>query len=439
VLDVNTAVGAPIVVDGRLWGVMSAALSDPPLSDLDERLQEFTELVATAIANSQARADLEYLAEEQAALRRVATLVAEGAPPSEVFEAVCTEVGRLIPADGSILARFELDGTVTRLGQWTVDEGYVPMVSLARVELGMGARLVLDTSRPARIPDFDTAPGRAVAESRAQGFRSAVVAPVVVDGRIWGVINVMTKSPDGLPRNTEARIAQFTDFAATAIANAESRAELARSRSRIVATADATRRRIERDLHDGAQQRLVSLALGLRAAQATMPSGLEDLDGELSRVVEGLTGVMDELREIAHGIHPAILAQGGLGPTLKAVARRSTVAVELEVDDVGELPEHVEVAAYFVVAEALANAAKHAEASVVRVEVSASEGPLRVLVRDDGRGGANPELGSGLLGLKDRAEALGGTMRLRSEVGGGTSVAVELPLDERADHPRSST
>jgi signal transduction histidine kinase len=232
-----------------------------------------------------------------------------------------------------------------------------------------------------------------------------------------------------LPEDTQERLADFTELVATAIANAESRAELDASRARIVATADATRRRIERDLHDGAQQQLVSLALGVRAVQAMIPPELDQLRAELSRVVEGHTSVLDELREIAHGIHPAILAEGGLAPALKTLARRSPVPVELDLRTGLRLPEAVEVAAYYVVSEALTNAAKHARASTVHVAVEERAGMLRVSVRDDGDGGADPDRGLGLLGLKDRVEAIGGTMVLQSPRGEGTSLVVELPLD----------
>ena len=217
---------------------------------------------------------------------------------------------------------------------------------------------------------------------------------------------------------------KFTELIATAIANAETRAELAASRARIVATADATRRRIERDLHDGAQQQLVSLALELRAAQAALPSELGEQRAELSRVVEGLTAVLDELREISSGIHPAILSEGGLAPALKTLARRSPIPVQLDVRVEGRLPESVEVAAYYVVSEMLTNAAKHAHASSVQVDVAGADGVLRVSVRDDGVGGADPARGSGLVGLRDRVEALGGT------------IAVDSPR-ERAPRSRS--
>jgi signal transduction histidine kinase len=243
---------------------------------------------------------------------------------------------------------------------------------------------------------------------------------------------VVSTTDTPLPADTEGRLAEFTELVATAIANTANRAELDASRARIVATADATRRQIERDLHDGAQQQLVSLALELRAAEETIPDGLGELRAEVSGVVDGLTSVLDDLREIAQGIHPAILAEGGLGPALKTLARRSAVPVKLDVMAGDRLPEPVEVAAYYVVSEALTNAAKYARASVVHVEVETGDGILRVAVRDDGLGGADPASGSGLLGLKDRAEAVGGKITLESPRGVGTSLHVELPLDDKS-------
>jgi signal transduction histidine kinase len=232
------------------------------------------------------------------------------------------------------------------------------------------------------------------------------------------------------PLDTETRLAAFTELVATAIANAESRAELTASRARIVAAADKARRQIERDMHDGAQQQLVSLGLHLRAAQAVVPAELGELNGELDRVAEGLESVQQRLREISRGIHPAILAKGGLGPAIKALVRRSPLPTELDVRAEGRLPERIEIAAYYVVSETLTNAAKHAHASVIHVEAQTADGALRLSVCDDGAGGADPTRGSGLLGLKDRVETLGGTITVQSPIGAGTTVQVELPLSD---------
>jgi signal transduction histidine kinase/uncharacterized protein YoaH (UPF0181 family) len=428
----RSSVGAPITVAGRLWGVLAvASMTDRPLPpNTERRLAEFTELVATAIANAESREELTRLAEEQAALRRVATLVAQGAPPAQVFETVIGEVGRLVGADAAALSRYGQEGTLTIIGGWSGSGGYSTVGTRHALVPGSLGRVILETGRPGRIDSYFELPDLA-APARDLGWRSSVGAPVIVEGNLWGIVVVASTTDRPLPQDTEGRLAKFTELMGTAIANAESRTALEASRARIVTTADATRRRIERDLHDGAQQQLLSLALEVRAAQAGAPPELSEHRAELAHVAEGLTVVLDGLREIALGIHPAILAEGGLGPALKTLAHRSPIPVELEVQAVGRLPEPVEVAAYYVVSEALTNAAKHAQASLVRVEVETRDGLLRVSVLDDGVGGADPLGGSGLLGLKDRAEAIGGRISLESPPGAGTTLAAELRLDDQ--------
>jgi signal transduction histidine kinase len=289
--------------------------------------------------------------------------------------------------------------------------------------------LVFQTGRAARIDDYAEASGPAGGLVREFGLRASVGVPISVEGRLWGAMIVESRV-EPLPAGTEARLAGFTELAATAIANTEAQAALTASRARIVATADATRRRIERDLHDGAQQRLVSLALDLRAAQAAAPPGAGELIQQLDGVAGGLTGVLDELREIARGLHPAILAERGLRPALKTLARRSAVPVRLDIQVEDRLPEQAETAAYYAVSEALANTAKHAHATVIDVQVAAGDGVLHVRVRDDGHGGAHFGHGSCLIGLKDRAEALGGQIWLHSPPGAGTALEITLPLDD---------
>jgi signal transduction histidine kinase len=429
----QSSVGAPITVDGRLWGVLAVISKSekqlPP--ETEQRLAAFTELVATAFANSQAHQELAQLADEQAALRRVATLVAEGATPHRVFDGVRHEVARMFNAPLSVLLRYDANGTATVLA---TSHGYLgPIGRSWPVEDDSSAiARVCRTGLPARADYTRPAQGPIAAAARAVGARSAVGAPIVVDGTLWGVMAVGARETELLPADFEGRLAKFTELLATAIANAEGRAELDASRARIVATADATRRRIERDLHDGAQQQLVSLALVLRAAQATLPEELGQHRSELDRVVNGLTAALDDLREIALGIHPAGLSEDGLTPALNRLVSRSPLRVNLDVRADGRFPEPVEVTAYYVVSEALTNAAKYADSPVVDVAMAADGGALRVEVRDDGRGGADPAEGSGLLGLRDRVEAIGGTMRLTSPPGAGTSLRVELPLVDQA-------
>ena len=426
-IGIRSTVGIPIVVAGRLWGAMVVSSTEQLPEGTEARLADFTELLATAIANAESREALQQLADEQAALRRVATLVASAAPPPVVFAAVAEEVGRLLPADRTFIGRYSADDTVTVVAGWNATGGTVGVGN--RLPLGERgvSRFVRDTGRPARMDRYsDDDVGAAV--TAALGIRSAVGAPITVQGHLWGTMMVASTGEEPPSPDTEARLAAFTELVATAIANAEGQAALTASRARIVATADHTRRRIERDLHDGAQQRLVSLALQLQAAQSAVPPELEELQAELDHVAAGLTGVQDELREFARGIHPAVLAEGGLGLALRTLARRSPVPVDLQVHVEGRLPERVEVAAYYVVAEALTNVAKHAGASVVQVEVDAEDGLLRLGVRDDGVGGADPARGSGLVGLKDRVEATGGSLRVDSRAGQGTRLLVELPI-----------
>jgi signal transduction histidine kinase len=372
------------------------------------------------------------LAEQQAALRRVATLVARGGAPSEVFSTVAEELARCLGVCSAALIRFQADGTSIVLAAH--DEAGLPKMPVGErfaVEGENVAAMVLNTGRAARIDNHDDACGPAAARIRELGLRSGVGAPIAVGGRLWGAAIVASSRPEPLPVDTEARIEDFADLVATAIANAESHAQLTASRARIVAAADAARRRFERDLHDGAQQRLVSLGLAIRTAEASVPPELRPLKEQISHIATGLAGVSEDLREISHGIHPAIVSGGGLGAALKTLGRRSAVPVDLEVGVDRQLPESAEVAAYYVVSEALTNVAKHARASEVNVRVEADEANLHLWIRDNGIGGADCGNGSGLTGLIDRVEALGGMLEISSLPGSGTSLLVEIPLEVR--------
>ena len=275
------------------------------------------------------------------------------------------------------------------------------------------------------------APGLQAGHMEGLAVHSAVAVPIAFDDGVWGAAMVGSLRPKPLPANTEARMSDFADLVATAIANAATRAELIASRARIVSAEATARRRLERNLHDGAQQRLVSLGIELRIAEASVPADHPDLKELLAYITSGLTGVSDDLREIARGLHPAVLAKGGLGPALKTLARRSGIPVSLDVTIDRRLPDSIEVAAYYAVTEALTNAAKHAHASEVTVGAQVQESNLRILIRDDGIGGADAARGSGLTGLKDRIEALGGRMHVSSPKGIGTSLQLTIPLDSR--------
>jgi len=296
---------------------------------------------------------------------------------------------------------------------------------------------VAETGEPARMDDYADGSGALGGSARDLGLRGSVGVPVSVEGRLWGVMIVSSRD-DPIPVDTEARLAGFTELVATAIANAEARAALTASRARIAAGADTTRRRIERDLHDGAQQRLVSLALRVQTTvRDVVPPGADELTAELDGIATEIVGVIDELRELARGLHPAALAEGGLRPALTTLARRSAVPVRLAVQVDGRLPEPVELATYYVVAEALTNTVKHAHATVIDIEAAIDAQVLRVRVCDDGDGGAVTTGGSGLIGLTDRVEALGGRLTFTSPPGGGTALQVVLPL--RADRGASDS
>jgi PAS domain S-box-containing protein len=423
-IGIRSTVGIPIVVAGRLWGAMVVSSTEQLPDGTEARLADFTELLATAIANAESREALARLADEQATLRRAATLVAQGVRPVEIFRAVSQEVGRLFGSNQAAVGRFDPDGpAIVLVGLGKTQERWELKDFLAPAE-------VFRTGRSARADQtsWASAGGPTAARLRSMGLVSTVASPIIVDGRLWGAIVVATQD-EPLPVDTEARLEKFTELVATAIANADSRSELAASRRRIVAAADEARRRIERDLHDGTQQRLASLGLAMRAAKADVPPDRGELRAELSHIATGLADAIADLQELSRGIHPAILSKGGLGSALRTLARRSTIPVELDVATDARLPAPIEVAAYYVASEALANAAKHAQASRVEVSLATRTGRLLLSIRDDGVGGADPARGSGLVGLTDRVEALGGSIQVRSRPGHGTHITAELPIE----------
>ena len=429
---VRSAIAAPITIEGRLWGVISMGFTAPePLPARAEvRLAAFTELIATAVANAQTRVELRGYAEEQSVLRRVATLVARAAPSETVFAAVAEEAGTLLQVDFTVIMRYDAGGAATPVGQWAADPDadFFP----AGTHLSLGGRnvttKVFETGRPAGIDGYENASGTIGEETGARGVRSAVGVPITVDRRLWGAMTAGSRARK-VPLGTADRLSGLTELLATALANAEVRAELSASRARLLAASDTSRRRFERDLRQGAQHRLAQLALYLRGPVcAAVPPGAGELVAQVEQLADEVTDVLDELREIAGGLHPTALAQGGLERALTTLARRSPIPVRLALALDGRLPEPVELAAYYTVAEALTNAAKHARASSVDVDVELSDGRLHVRVSDDGRGGADPAAGSGLIGLTDRVESLGGVLTLRSQADAGTTVEITVPL-----------
>lgn len=380
-------------------------------------------------ASSEAKA-YRTLAEEQAALRRVATLVARGATQKDVFASVVEEIAKLLNVDFAILGRYEAESSVLSLASWSNAGDVFPVGAHWPLGGTNAVTKVFVTRRPARIDNYDEASGAIGALGKAQRFRSSLGAPIFVEDQLWGCLAVGATERSGhLPPDTEMQLVSFTELVAMAIANTESRAELIASRARIAAAADETRRQIERDLHDGTQQQLVSLLLELREANARS-IGVDDLRDQLARAASRLDDVLGELRELSRGIHPALLSKAGLNSAIKALGRRSGLPVEFDLRCDRRFPEQVEVAAYYVVSEALTNAVKHSQATVVTVEIDVFDTGLRMKIWDDGIGGANPQRGSGLVGLADRLEALGGRIDITSELHQGTSLLIEIPLVE---------
>jgi PAS domain S-box-containing protein len=430
VLGIRSSVGSPIIVEGEVWGAVfvHSKQAQPPLPpDTEQRLTNFAELVATAISNAQARAEVRRLAEEQAALRRVATLVAEERPSSEVFAAVAEEVGGGLHLEDTRIVRYEADGSATIVASWGQLATALPVGTRVSLEGVTATALVFRTGRPSRIDDFTTATGSFAGSLQELGVHSAVSAPIVVDGRLWGALSTASLRPDPIPADTEARMRQFTELVATAITNIEARSELAASRARIVAAADEERRRVVRDLHDGAQQRLVHTVITLKLARQAFEEG-DDGALLLAEALDEAERATEELRELSHGVLPAVLTRGGLLSGIEALASRTPVPVEIRVST-GRLPATIEATGYFVVAEALTNVAKHARASRAEVTVSVHDRTLQVRVSDDGIGGAHPD-GSGLVGLADRVTALDGLLRVESPERGGTLIAADIPLPE---------
>jgi signal transduction histidine kinase len=430
---VRSAIGAPITIDGRLWGAFNLGFTRPePLPARAEiRLAAFTELIATAVANAQTRVELRDYAEEQSALRRVATLVARAAPSETVFAAVAEEAGKLLQVDFTVIVRYDADGAVTAVGEWAGDGGAGLFPTGNRLSLGGRnvTTVVFETGRPAGIDLYcENASGAIGKAFSDRGVRSATGVPITVDRRLWGAMVVGSRARK-VPWGTEDRLNGLNELVATALANAEAQAELSASRARLLAASDTSRRRIERDLRQGAQHRLAELARYLRGPVcAAVPPADDELVAQVERLADEATDVLEELREIAGGLHPTALAQGGLEPALTTLARRSSIPVRLGLDVDGRLPEPVELTAYYTVAEALTNAAKHAQASTVDVDVAIRDGRLHVRVSDDGCGGADPAGGSGLIGLTDRVESLGGVLALCSRADVGTTVEITVPL-----------
>jgi len=394
--------------------------------DMTERRRAEVEVNTAKRLLEASRDALRVLAEEQAALRRVATLVAEGAPPMAVFDAVAAEMEGLLGADRVSVSRYEPGAEIAVLAHRGSGAELVPTGSRLSLEGNSAHGMVWRTERPARMDDFEEAHGPIADVQRTMGVRGVVAVPVVVDGRVWGVIGASWVGEESPPVDTEERMAQFAGLLETAIAKADSRTKLDASRARLVTEADEARRRVVRDLHDGAQQGLVSVIMTLSLAERALREG----DGEAGPVVSKAREVAEkadvDLHELAHGIFPSVLTEGGLRAAVGAVVSRFDLDVRVDIPG-RRFPPEIEASAYLIVTEALTNVVKHGHAEHAEVMVSVEDRTLCLEVRDDGIGGADPD-GHGLVGLGDRATALGGQLQVKSPTGRGTILSATLPI-----------
>jgi signal transduction histidine kinase len=406
-------------------GRIAALLHDAERASGPELSGNFRAAVELALENRRLQLVLRARLEEEQALRRVATVVARQHDPDEVFALVTKEVARHLDADASMTASFGGPGVATVLAEWSAPGiGHFPMGRQIRIGGPTALAQVQATGAPGRVDSYEGMPGDYPAELCDLGMRAAVAAPIMVDGRLWGAV---AAGSAGAPftADTEARLAAFAELVGQAIANVDARMQLNESRARIVQAADNARRRIERDLHDGAQQRLVALALSLgMVAKTAEPATAAAVEA----CVRDLNIALAELRELARGIHPMMLTERGLEPALQALATRTPVEVAVDSTLERRLPEAQEAALYFVAAEAITNVVRHAEARSVAITVRSADGWAEITVADDGIGGATITPGSGLRGLADRLDALRGRIAVESTPGAGTTVRARVPI-----------
>lgn len=428
-LGVCSSVGVPIVLDGGVWGISYAALLRPePLpDDTESRMAGFAELVATALANAQTRAALHSLADEQTSLRRVAELVARGAAQQAVLNAIVVEACELFGVDYTALTRYDDDEFSSIVALHNAPTGVAVGDRKSVTGDTLGVR-VFRSGRPARVDTYARLPGPEAARARTHGVTAGAGAPILVEGRLWGFIAAMSRS-DPVSVGLEDRLAQFAELAAAAIANAEHKAKLTASRARVVATADETRRRLQRDVHDGAQQRLVQTVITLKLAREAIAGGGSATE-LVNEALQHAERANTELRDLVRGILPASLSRGGLRAGLESLMADIAMPVQLRVAAT-RLAAATEITAYFIVTEALTNVVKHANATCAHIDVEIDDGELIIDVRDDGAGGADPTRGSGLTGLSDRVEAAGGILTINSPAGGGTALHATLPVPTR--------
>lgn len=394
----------------------------PRLIEASKRLHHRLKPAWDRLSGSASRVgELRRTAERERAFRRVATLVAEGAPPSVVFATACREMGSLVKADHAGIVRYEGGHTVSVLAMWHLD---VPIGGRWGFVDDEPVAIALRTGRPARRSTASLAGG--IGEwARARGIGCAIDCPITVNDAPWGVVAALYRDAEPLP-DVEERMVEFVQLLNCAIAQAQARAELIESQARFATASDAVRHRLQRDLHDGPQQRLITLVLQLREVEDFIrPTGR--LRECLSELAQGMTEVNDEIRGISSGLRPAALARGGLPAALKSLARRCPVPVELNLHTDQALSEHFQLTIFYVVSETLTNVLKHAHAATVKIDLTTEDGRTWLTVTDDGIGGADASRGSGLSGLEERVRAVGGDFQIASPVSGGTSLTVALP------------
>jgi PAS domain S-box-containing protein len=421
--------GSWLTKDG---GRRTIEFSNRPLRDAEGAVTYFVATGLDVTERERATAEITRLASEQGALRRVATSVARAAKPEQIFEAVAEEAGRLLGADQAATIRFDGDVAVT-VGRWWQGavRGFEVGATVPLTNSDALTARIARTGRPARIDDYSRVGGEVAEQMVRLGYRSGIAAPIVVDGHTWGTLMVASAAAEPFSRDAEQRLCEFTELVALALESAQAHADLTASRARIVSAGDAARQRLERNLHDGAQQRLVALSLQIRLAQSRLHDDPDEAERLLAAVMDELQLALEELRELARGLHPAVLSERGLGPALEALVARAPFPVEITGNFGERLPGPVEAALYYVASESLANAAKHASPSVAVVRHGVDADSAWVEVEDDGGGGAHLDGGSGLQGLADRIAALGGRFALASPTGAGTLVRAELPLQQR--------
>ncbi|WP_127504629.1 GAF domain-containing protein [Actinoplanes solisilvae] len=421
--SLRTSIMAPVFDQGELWGGLAVHAPKEQFlaADTERRLAGFAELVSTALANATARAEVRRIAEEQATIRRIATLVARQAPPAEICQTVADALAALFEVEDMRLFRYDPGDEVTVVGSHGLMAGDYPVGSSHRLLAGTAVDLVRRDGVTTRLDGYDDIAGEPASAARTAGLRSTVACPVFVGDRLWGALAMASLQPGRIPDRVLPPISDCVDLIATAIHNAEAEERLLASRARIVAATDEARRRFERDLHDGAQQRLVSLSLELRAT--------ETLAGEALRTAtHELDAILTDLRDLSRGLHPAMLSEGGLPSAVRSLVRRCPTPVRLVLPDTwANVSEVAEIACYYVVAEALTNVAKHASASAVDLELTLDDQGVRVTVADDGVGGVDTGAGSGVIGIADRLETLGGSLSVISPPGGGTTLVAKLP------------